>query len=46
MLEIETLDDVDTVGFGIVDRDLCNLLSNLDLQSNSKDVSMMDPTLM
>ena len=45
MLEIETLDDVDTVGFGIVDRDLCTL-TNLDLQSNSKDVSMMDPTLM
>ena len=45
MLEIETLDDLDTVGFGIVDRDL-RTLSNLDLQSNSKDVSMMDPTLM
>ena len=45
MLEIETLDDVDTVGFGIFDRDL-RTLSNLDLQSNSKDVSMMDPTLM
>ena len=45
MLEIETLDNVDTVGFGNVDRDLPNL-SNLDLQYNCEDVSMMDTTLM